>query len=102
METQDPVVHEENKLPEVNLDLILDVELPVTVRFGQKEMILEEVLRLGEGSLIELDRMADDPVEVLINGKPLAKGEVVTVDGHFAIRITQMESQADCLRSLAN
>jgi flagellar motor switch protein FliN/FliY len=94
-------MEEQNNQSDVNLDLILDVELPVSVRFGQKEMILEEVMKLGEGSLIELDRMADDPVEVLINGKLLAKGEVVTVDGHYAIRITEVENQIECLRSLA-
>ena len=83
-----------------NLDLILDVQVPVSVRFGTRQMLLEEILKLGHGSVIELDRSADEPVELLVNGKRLALGEVVVAEGHYAIRITQVESPAERIRSL--
>ncbi len=84
----------------VNLDLILDVQVPVSVRFGKRQMLLEDILKLGHGSVIELDRSADDPVELLVNDKLLARGEVVVAEGHYAIRITQVESAAERIRSL--
>jgi flagellar motor switch protein FliN/FliY len=85
----------------VNLDLIMDVELPISVRFGQTSMLLEDILKLGHGSVIELEKLAEEPVDLLVNGKMLAKGEVVVADGHYAIRITQVESPAERIRSLA-
>jgi flagellar motor switch protein FliN len=84
----------------VNLELVMDIELPISVRFGQTEMLLEDVLKLGNGSVIELDRSADEPVDLLVNNKLLARGEVVVADGHYAIRITHVESPADRIRSL--
>lgn len=83
-----------------NLDLILDFEVPISVRFGKREMMLGDILKLGNGALIELDRSADEPVELLVNQSLLAKGEVVVADGHYAIRITQVDSPADRIRSL--
>ncbi len=91
---------EQNSDSNVNLDLILDFEVPVSVRFGRREMTLGDILKLGNGALIELDRSADDAVELLVNQSLLAKGEVVVADGHYAIRITQVESPADTIRSL--
>jgi flagellar motor switch protein FliN len=82
------------------LGLILDVEVPITVRFGEKQMPLDEVLKLGQGSHIQLDKVVDDPVELFVNRKLLATGEVVVVDGHYAIRITQIVSRADRIQSL--
>ena len=84
-----------------NLDLLLDIELPVMVRMGQTEMQLGELLKLTPGSILELNRAADAPVELLVNSKVIAKGEVVVVDGNFAFRITEIESTAARLRSLA-
>ncbi len=86
----------------VNLDLILDVQVPVSVRFGKRQMLLEDILKLGYGSVIELDRSADEPVELLVNDKLLARGEVVVAEGHYAIRITQVESPAERIRSLGS
>lgn len=86
----------------VNLDLILDVQVPVSVRFGKRQMLLEDILKLGHGSVIELDRSADEPVELLVNDKLLARGEVVVAEGHYAIRITQVESPAERIRSLGS
>jgi flagellar motor switch protein FliN len=84
-----------------NLDLLLDIELPVMVRMGQTEMQLGELLKLTPGSILELNRAADAPVELLVNSKVIAKGEVVVVDGNFAFRITEIESTAARIRSLA-
>jgi flagellar motor switch protein FliN/FliY len=90
------------KDPNVNLDLIMDIDLPISVRFGQTEMLLEQVLRLGNGSIIELDRSVDEPVDLLVNNRLLARGEVVITEGHYAIRITQVESPAERIRSLGS
>jgi len=84
-----------------NLDLLLDIELPIMVRMGQTEMQLGELLKLTPGSILELNRAADAPVELLVNNKTIAKGEVVVVDGNFAFRITEIESTAARIRSLA-
>ena len=83
-----------------NLDLLLDIQLPVVVRMGQTEMQMGELLKLTPGAILELNRSADAPVELLVNGKLIAKGEVVVVDGNFAFRITEIESRANRIRSL--
>jgi flagellar motor switch protein FliN/FliY len=84
-----------------NLELLLDIELPVVVRMGHTEMPLGELLKLTPGSILELNRPADAPVDLLVNGKQIAKGEVVVVDGNFAFRITEIESAAQRLQNLS-
>ena len=84
----------------LNMDLLLDVELPIVVCFGESEMQLKDVLRLGVGSVIDLDRSVNDPVSVIVNQKPIAKGEVVMVDGNYGVRIIEVESTAERIRSL--
>jgi flagellar motor switch protein FliN/FliY len=79
-----------NGTEQVNLDLVLEVELNVTVRFGQRQLTLREVLELTSGSVIELDRQVDEPVELLLDGKVIAKGEAVVVDGNYGLRITEV------------
>ena len=83
-----------------NIELLLDVELPVSVSFGHSEMSLKDVLKLGAGSVIELDKSVNDPVSIIVNHKPIAKGEVVMVDGNYGVRILEVESTADRIRSL--
>ena len=83
-----------------NMDMLMDVELPITVRIGTTEMRLIDIMRLGLGSIIELEKLVDDPVEVLVNQKLVARGEVVVCDSNFAVRITEVESRADRIRSL--
>jgi flagellar motor switch protein FliN/FliY len=83
-----------------NIDLLLDVELPVSVSFGHSEMQLKDVLKLGAGSIIELNKSVNDPVAIIVNHKPIAKGEVVMVDGNYGVRILEVESTADRIRSL--
>lgn len=83
-----------------NIDLILDVPLVLAVELGRTEKQVREILALGPGSVIELDRLAGEPVDVLVNGKLIAKGEVVVVDENFGIRITDIVSRAERLSKL--
>jgi len=83
-----------------NLDVILDIELPLAVRFGQTELPLLSLVRLGPGSVIDLKRSADEPVDVLVSGKVIARGEVVVVDGNYGVRVTEIVSTAERIRSL--
>jgi flagellar motor switch protein FliN len=73
-----------------NLDRLLGVELEVVVRFGSASMPLRDVVRLGTGMMIELNRAVDEPVELMVNGRLLARGEVVVVDGYYGVRITEI------------
>jgi flagellar motor switch protein FliN len=73
-----------------NLDVILDIELPLTVRFGETSMTLQAMAELTAGSTIDLQRPPDAPVDVLVNGRIVARGEVVVVAGNYGVRITQV------------
>jgi flagellar motor switch protein FliN/FliY len=73
-----------------NLKLVMDVDLNVSLRFGQRQLPLREVLELASGSVIELDRQVDDPVELLLDGKVIARGEAVIVDGNYGLRVTEI------------
>lgn len=84
-----------------NIDLILDVPLEISVVLGRTKKNVKDILNLGTGSLIELDRLAEEPVEILINGKKVAFGEVVVVDENFGIRITNIVSNAERIKTLA-
>jgi flagellar motor switch protein FliN len=83
-----------------NLDVVLDIELPITVRFGETQMTLESLARLGPGSMIDLARSPDDPVDLLVNGRLVARGQVVVVSGCYGVRVNEVVSPADRLRSL--
>jgi flagellar motor switch protein FliN/FliY len=74
----------------VNLKLVMDVELNVSLRFGQRQLPLRDLLELASGSVVELDRQVDDPVELLLDGKLVARGEVVIVDGNYGLRVTDV------------
>lgn len=82
------------------IDMLLDVELDITVELGRKIMIVEEILRLGKGSVIELNKLAGEPVDILVNGKKLAEGEVVVVEDHFGVRLTHLLDPQDRIKSL--
>jgi len=75
---------------QVNLDLVMDVELNVTLRFGQRQLTLREVLELTSGSVVELDRQVDEPVELLLDGVVIARGEAVVIDGNYGLRVTEV------------
>ena len=72
------------------LDLLMDVELDVTLRFGGRNMRLSEILELGPGSVIELDRNVEEPADLLLDGKLIARGEVVVVDGNYGLRVLEV------------
>lgn len=84
-----------------NIDLILDVPLEVSVVLGRTKKNIRDILNFGTGSLIELDRLAEEPVEILINGKKVAYGEVVVVDENFGVRITNIVNNAERIKTLA-
>ncbi len=75
-----------------NLDLLMDVELEVTLRFGERSMRLQEILELGAGSVVELDRRIEEPAELLLDGRVIARGEVVVVDGNYGLRVLEVAS----------
>jgi flagellar motor switch protein FliN/FliY len=75
---------------EGNLGLLMDVELVVALRFGERTMLLRDILELGEGSVVELDRRVEEPVDLLLDGKMIARGEVVVVDGNYGLRVQKM------------
>jgi flagellar motor switch protein FliN/FliY len=74
----------------VNLGMVLDVELNVTLRFGQRKLTLREVLELTSGSVVELDRQVEEPVDLLLDGMVIARGEAVVIDGNYGLRITEV------------
>jgi len=82
------------------MELILDVPLDVTVELGRVRMLIKDVLELSTGSIVELDRVAGEPVDLLVNGKLVAKGEVVVVDDNFGIRLTEIINPADRLQTV--
>jgi len=82
------------------IDMLLEVELDVTIELGRKKMSIQEVLQLGKGAVIELAKLAGEPVDIYVNQKQLAKGEVVVIDENFAIRITNLIDKSERLQSL--
>lgn len=83
-----------------NIELLLDVILKVNVELGRSTMAVRDILNLGPGSVVELDRMAGEPVDVSINGTLIARGEVVVVDEKFGVRVTEIVTPANRLASL--
>ncbi|KYD23756.1 hypothetical protein B4113_3121 [Geobacillus sp. B4113_201601] len=83
-----------------NLELLFDVPLQVTVELGRTKRSVQEILQLSTGSIIELDKLAGEPVDIFVNNKLIAKGEVVVIDENFGVRITDIMSQSDRLKRL--
>lgn len=83
-----------------NIDLIMDVPLQITVELGKTKKTIREILALGSGSVVELDKLAGEPVDLLVNGKLLAKGEVVVIDENFGIRVTDIISPIERVTNL--
>jgi flagellar motor switch protein FliN len=79
-----------NQTGESNYDLLMNVELELTLRFGERDMFLRDILELGPGSVLELDREIQDPADLLLDGRLIARGEVVVVDGNFGLRVTEV------------
>lgn len=85
-----PFNDENLTLEKKNIGLIMDVPLQITVELGRTHKLIKDILEFGQGSIIELDKLAGDPVDILVNEKPIAKGEVVVIDESFAVRITDI------------
>lgn len=78
-----------------SLDTLLDMSLPVAIEFGRTHMTVQEVLELGSGSVIQLDRMVGEPIDIYVSDRKLAEGEVVVIGEHFGVRITRILSGSD-------
>lgn len=83
-----------------NLDFLLDLPLEVSVELGRTSMIINRMLQLTQGSVVELEKSAGEPVEIYVNHKLLGKGEVVVVNDRFGVRITEIISQADRIKNM--
>lgn len=83
-----------------NLDLLLDVNLKISVELGRNQLKFRDVLNLATGSVVELARQTSEPVDILVNGALLAAGEVVVIDDHFAVRITKLLNRVERLKKV--
>ncbi|MEX2015675.1 MAG: flagellar motor switch protein FliN [Candidatus Hydrogenedentales bacterium] len=99
-EVQAPEVHGRGRHQPENLDVILDIELTATARLGRVEMPIADILKLGPGAIIEVGQLVDEPIELLVNNKLVARGDVVVVDEKFGLRITEVVSRAQRLETL--
>jgi len=85
---------------EGNLNLLLDIPLTVTVELGRTQKMIKDILELSQGSIIELDKLAGEPVDILINNKFVAKGEVVVIDENFGVRVTDIVNHWDRIQKI--
>src|SRR3989304_1315751 len=83
-----------------NLDFILDIPLEVTVELGRTKMLISDLLQLGQGSVVELTKLAGEPLEILVNQKLVARGEVVVINEKFGVRLTDIISTAERVKQL--
>ena len=101
-ETQNSVKElEKQGQGEMNLDFILDIPLELSVELGKTKMLVNDLLQLGQGSIIELNKLAGESLEVYINHKLIARGEVVVVNEKFGVRLTDVITPIDRVKSLA-
>ncbi|MFH1688294.1 MAG: flagellar motor switch protein FliN [bacterium] len=83
-----------------NIDLLMDVNLPVSIELGRTQMSISDILSLGPGSVVELNKLAGEPVDLMVNYKIVARGEVVVIDENFGVRITQLLTTEERLKVL--
>ncbi len=95
-----PVVSETNASGKPNLDRILDIPLLLSAQLGSTRMLIKDLLQLGPGSIVELDKLAGEPLEILVNERLVARGEVVMVNEKFAIRLTDVISPMERVNKL--
>ena len=84
------------------MGLVLDIELPIAIELGRTSMLIRDVVKLAPGSIVELDKLSGEPVDVLVNGRLFARGEVVVVDENFAIRVTELVMPPDFQKARSN
>ncbi|WP_144700761.1 flagellar motor switch phosphatase FliY [Fictibacillus phosphorivorans] len=92
--------YETNQRDTKNLDMLLDIPLQVTVELGRTKKTIKDILEMSQGSIVELDKLAGEPVDIFVNQKMIAKGEVVVIDENFGVRVTEILSQRDRLEKL--
>jgi flagellar motor switch protein FliN len=85
---------------EKRLDLLMGISLPISIELGRTDLEISNILELKRGSIIEFDKMASEPVDIVVNGKKMAEGEVVVIDKHFAIRVTSLVDTSERLKGL--
>lgn len=85
---------------EARLSMLYDLQLPVSIELGNTNMLIRDILKLSRGSVIEFDKLVSEPVDILVNGKKVAEGEVVVIDKHFGIRITSLVEPGERLRGV--
>ena len=83
-----------------NIDMLMDVNLPISIELGRTKMSIADILGLGPGSVVELNKLAGEPVDLLVNQRVVAKGEVVVVDENFGVRVTQLMTPEERLKAL--
>jgi flagellar motor switch protein FliN/FliY len=88
------------QVDENNLNLLMDIPLKVTVELGRTQKQIKDILELSQGSIVELDKLAGEPVDILVNNKLIAKGEVVVIDENFGVRVIDIVSQWDRIQKL--
>jgi flagellar motor switch protein FliN/FliY len=95
-----PMMSMEAEKKERKIDILLDLKLPLNIELGRTAMQIKDILELERGSLIELDKYSTEPVDIWINGKKMAEGEVVVIDKHFGVRITNLVDASERLKGL--
>lgn len=95
-----PSVHQADTNEARNIDILMDVSLPITIELGRTRMLIKDVLELGAGSVIELDKLSGEPVDLYVNDKLFAKGEVVVIEENFGVRITELVKIDERLKAL--
>ncbi len=100
-ETLPPLSEKQGNQPARELEFILDLPLQLTVELGRTKMLVNELLQLAQGSIVELEKIAGDPLEILVNDKLVARGEVVAVNEKFGIRVTEIISPTERIEKLA-
>ncbi len=97
-ETMDQTATAEKK--EIKMDMLMDLNLQVSIELGRTKMLIKDILELNRGAVIELEKLASEPVDILVNGKKVAEGEVVVIEKHFGIRITNLIDHIERLKNL--
>lgn len=95
-----PAIAETNATQNSNLDRIVDIPLVLSAQLGNTRMLIKDLLQLGPGSIVELDKLAGEPLEVLVNERLVARGEVVMVNEKFGIRLTDVISPSERVKKL--
>lgn len=99
---QFPNLHQQDTIPEHgNIGLLMDVYMEMTVELGRTKKLIREILGMGEGTIIELDKLAGEPVDILVNHKLIAKGEVVVIDENFGVRVTEIVSPMERVTNMS-